>query len=315
MRKIVLFIVLLAGIEATVGQTEPQITQYMLNNSAFNPAAVGTKDMIRVSGIYRMLWIGTPNAGHTTIFQANMPITVLGQQNGIGIKFKDDAAGQFFFRAMYLQYAYKTKLGKGKIGIGADLGALNAGFNGDSIVLPNIGNYHDKSDPFLQMSSASGTTFDLGIGVWYETNRFYAGVSYLNATSPTVIWSDKNKFKMIGNAYFTGAYSFNFADPRFVLTPSVFVMTNFTVAQYDFSGVVRYKDKMWGGLDYRWTGGWGNSLGVILGIDILDGLSLGYAYDIPFSAVNSWGSHEISLKYEFGLYGNPKTKHKSVRIL
>ncbi|MCL2596918.1 MAG: PorP/SprF family type IX secretion system membrane protein [Paludibacter sp.] len=297
---------------AVVAQTEPTITQYMFHNSAFNPAAVGENEMVQLSGLHRISWVGTQNAGQTSVFQANAPFKLFGAEQGVGIKFKDDRAGLFYYQAIYLQYAFRKAVAGGTLSFGVDLGFLNAGFHGDSIVMPTIGTYHNKEgDVFLQMGSASGTIFDGGIGVFYDANKFYAGVSYLNATSPTVIWTDKNSYKIIGTAYFTGGYRYRFINPLFELTPSVLVMTNFTVVQLEISSLLSYNDKLRAGLSYRW----GNALGIILGLTILDGLSVGYAYDVPLSPISSWGSHEISAKYEFSLGKRVRAKHKSIRIL
>ncbi|MCL1868567.1 MAG: PorP/SprF family type IX secretion system membrane protein [Paludibacter sp.] len=314
MRRIVVFVaILLAGFVAVAAQTEPTITQYMLNNSAFNPAAVGENEMIQLSGLHRINWIGTEDAGQTSVFQVNAPFKLFDAKHGIGIKFKDDRAGLFFYRAAYMQYAFKKQLAGGVLSFGVDLGFLNAGFHGgDSIIMPEIGTYHNKDgDTFLQMGSASGTVFDGGIGVFYDAKKFYIGISYLNATNPKVIWTEKNSYKMLGTAYFTGGYKYKFINPIFELTPSVLLMTNFTVAQVEFSALLNYNNRIRGGLSYRW----GNALGIVLGCTILDGLSLGYAYDIPFVPINTWGSHEISAKYEFSLGGRERSKHKSIRLL
>ncbi|MDR1652180.1 MAG: PorP/SprF family type IX secretion system membrane protein [Prevotellaceae bacterium] len=314
MRKVVVFFAIFClGTDVLISQTEPTVTQYMLNNSAFNPAAAGEGEMIQLSGLHRISWIGTPNAGQTSVFQVNAPFKMMGTQHAAGIKIKDDRAGQFFYRGVWLQYAYKKPLSNGAtLSIGIDLGFLNAGFHGDSIVMPTTGTYHNKEgDTFLQMGSAAGTVFDGGAGIFYDANSFYAGISYVNATNPTVVWSSNNSYKMLGTAYVTGGYKYRFANPQLVLTPSVLVMTNFTVAQVDLSAVLNYNNRIRGGLSYRW----GNALGIVLGCTVLDGLSLGYAYDVPFSPINTWGSHEMSVKYEFAIGGKTRAKHKSIRIL
>ena len=51
---------------------------------------------------------------------------------------------------------------------------------------------------------------------------------------------------------------------------------------------------------------------------MLNGLSIGYADDLPASKIitASHGSHELFLSYEFGLsFGKKDKKYKSVRIL
>jgi type IX secretion system PorP/SprF family membrane protein len=151
----------------------------------------------------------------------------------------------------------------------------------------------------------------MGLGIWYSKPKFYAGISYLSLTNPTVEWTDKNSYQIFGTFYATGGYNFKLANPKFVITPSILVKTNFTVAMVDVSALLRYDERFWGGLAYRWT----ESIGVLLGMNIIEGLSAGYSYDIPMKGVAGWGSHEIFVRYEFALAGKNKNKHKSIRIL
>ena len=61
-----------------------------------------------------------------------------------------------------------------------------------------------------------------------------------------------------------------------------------------------------------------DAVSFLLGIKVLNGLSIGYAYDLPASKIitASHGSHELFLSYEFGLsFGKKDKKYKSVRIL
>ncbi|MDR2839839.1 MAG: PorP/SprF family type IX secretion system membrane protein [Paludibacter sp.] len=314
MKKIVLFIFLFASLTAAFSQTDPQITQYMLYPTSFNPAVVGESDMIQVSGIHRNDWIGMRNATSATIFQLSAPFKLWGKKNGIGLQFKNDQVGLFYYQVIHLQYAYKKQLAGGQLSIGMNMGALNAGFHGDSIIIPeNLGGYHQgkSADPALQMNNATGTAFDLGLGAWYSNKKFSAGISYLSLTNPTIEWTDKNTLEMFGTLYLTGAYNFRLANPKFLLSPSALLKTNFTVAQVDVSALLKYDERFWGGLAYRWT----ESIGILLGMNIVEGLSAGYSYDIPLKTLNGWGSHEFFVRYEFALAGRNKNKHKSVRLL
>ncbi|HPD28143.1 MAG TPA: type IX secretion system membrane protein PorP/SprF, partial [Paludibacteraceae bacterium] len=84
--------------------------------------------------------------------------------------------------------------------------------------------------------------------------------------------------------------------------------------QMNVNLLLDYKEKYWGGLSYRIQ----DAVSFILGIKVLNGLSIGYAYDLPASKIitASHGSHELFLSYEFGLsFGKKDKKYKSVRIL
>jgi type IX secretion system PorP/SprF family membrane protein len=58
------------------------------------------------------------------------------------------------------------------------------------------------------------------------------------------------------------------------------------------------------------------SMIALFGLNLSNGLSVGYSYDYPISDVGSQtlGSHELSLRYQF-FYGTPKSRGQSSRVL
>ena len=58
------------------------------------------------------------------------------------------------------------------------------------------------------------------------------------------------------------------------------------------------------------------SLIALFGLNLSNGLAVGYSYDYPISDVGSQtlGSHELSLRYQF-LYGSPKSRGQRSRVL
>ena len=175
----ILFSVLCIGF--AYSQFDPQLTQYMFNPSAFNPAAVGEGEMIQVIGQHREQWMGMPNGGQTTIFSINSPVKVGNKTHGVGFSFFRDKIGGFENDMGHLTYAFKQKLGEGILSVGADLGLVSLTFNGDSVKAHDVtlGDYHDlTSDPEIPQTQISATSFDINVGAFYSTPRFYAGVSY-----------------------------------------------------------------------------------------------------------------------------------------
>ena len=68
------------------------------------------------------------------------------------------------------------------------------------------------------------------------------------------------------------------------------------------------------GLGYRIAG----SVNILLGMDIIDGLQLGYTYELPANGLirESYGSHELYLAYGFNILKPKRTnRYKSVRYL
>lgn len=316
MKKVVLsLLLLLVSIGSAISQFDAQISQYMFHNSAFNPAAVGEGDMIQITGQHRIQWLGMPNGGQTTVFSINSPLKLEGINQGIGFKFLNDKVGQFTNQAAHLQYAFKKKLGSGVLSIGADLGFVSLGFNGDSVRTIPIGNYYDfTSDPEVPKNSVVGMSFDMSLGLFYSTSKLYTGISYLHLNNPTVNWGDRSKFKQTGSLFLTGGYNWVLPDTKYVVKPSTLIKTDFSSLQWDLTTRVEYDSKYWGGLTYRLQ----DAVVFLAGINIAGGLSIGYSYDLITShiASASSGSHEIILMYCFEYaFGNKNSKYKSIRIL
>jgi len=74
---------------------------------------------------------------------------------------------------------------------------------------------------------------------------------------------------------------------------------------------VKYNNKVWGGVTYRFN----DAIGILLGMTIKD-VNVGYSYDIPTSRLGSTGSHEIMVKYCFKLEREkPRSSYRNTRFL
>lgn len=76
---------------------------------------------------------------------------------------------------------------------------------------------------------------------------------------------------------------------------------------------VVYNKRFSAGLNYRIN----DAIGVLLSAEMVNGLKIGYAYDIMTSALAGYGngSHEFYLAYSLDLGKNRSKKYKSVRFL
>jgi len=298
-------------------QFDAQLSQYMFNNSAFNPAAVGVNNLIDVTGQHRINMIGMPGGGSTTVFSINSPFKTGKLNHGIGLSFLNDKVGWFSNKAFRLQYAYKTSLGDGNLSIGTEFAMVSLGFSGDSLAGSkiSIGSYHDFSgDNAIPQSGVVGTGFDVGFGIWYNLANWYAGVSFLHANSPTVEWGQNNEFTQYSNFYATGGLNWKMINPKYVLKPSLLVKSDFRSWQFDLSSRLEYDEKFWGGLTLRPF----NSFALMGGVNITGGLAVGYAFDMALNRLikTNSGSHEVFMSYSFEfLFSKQQTKQKSIRFL
>ncbi len=311
----------LLAVMTASAQFDPQMGQYMYLPTVYNPAAVGEGDLMKVAGMHRMQYVDISNAPMSTWFSFSSPFVIGKTSHGAGVRFLNDRYGLFTTQSLYAQYAYRQKLGKGYLSIGVDLGFVNVGFKGDSVNLSKMGDeYHDANDQAIPVGSKSGMKFDMGLGVYYSTPTWWVGASYSHLTQPKVDWSDgasgvEQVVTLTGTMYVAGGYHFRLKNYReWVLTPSAMVMTDFASWDVNLTLMCDYKDRYRWGLGYRIMG----SVNILLGIDIISGLQLGYSCELPTNKLllESYGSHEIYLAYGFDILKPKRTnKYKSIRYL
>ena len=311
----------LLAVMTASAQFDPQMGQYMYLQAAYNPAAVGEGDLMKVAGMHRMQYVDISNAPMSTWFSFSSPFVIGKTSHGAGVRFLNDRYGLFTTQSLYAQYAYRQKLGKGYLSVGLDLGFVNVGFKGDSVNLSEMGDdYHEANDEAIPTGSKSGMKFDMGIGAYYCTPVWWVVVSYSHLLRPQIDWSDgttgvQQIVTLAGTLYATGGYRFRLKNHKeWVLTPSAMLMSDFKSWDLNLTLMCDYKDRYRWGLGYRILG----SVNILLGIDIISGLQLGYSCELPTNKLllESYGSHEIYLAYGFDILKPKRTnKYKSIRYL
>lgn len=301
----------------TFSQFEAQISQYMLNMPTFNPASIAENGMINVSGQHRIQWVGIPGAPQTTYFTINTPLKSGGKSvNGLGIKFLNDKIGAFSNQSAHLQYAYKRKFGENMLSLGADVGFVSVSFLSDSIRNAEINSEFHKflEDQAIPSADDTGMNLDLSLGAFYSAPKYYLGVSYVHLNAPRIkLNDDRTQFNVRGVLYATGGYDLSFREPKWKLRSSGLVKSDLVSWQAELSSRLEYDQRFWGGLSYRFQ----DAAVFFAGINIMSGLTLGYAYDLPTGKHlgPSSGSHEVFLTYSFVFDFGGSNKYKSIRIL
>lgn len=308
----------LVGIGVVHSQYDPQFSQYMFNVAAYNPAAIGEGDLIQVASQLRAQWADTTQnfGGSTVVLNVNAPLKINGIRHGIGVRFMNDKVGALLTnKSGYIQYAYKRNLLGGVLSAGVDVGFVSVGFLGSKVKNPGLGDYYDfDSDDAIPKTDVSGNSFDAGLGLLYTKPSYYIGLSFSHLTSPVVSLSDKADFKVRGTTYLTGAYMYSLPETKFVLIPTGLLKYDYSTFQIDLSTRLEYDARYWGGLSYRFQ----DAVVFMAGLNIANGLSLGYSFDLPTSKIlgGSWGSHELMVSFSFAyLSAKKNTRYKSIRVM
>lgn len=301
-------------------QVDAQFTQYFEVPSYYNAAAIGTSDFIRLRGGSRLQWVGIPKAPKTFLITGDMPLKILGKRLGVGLVMQQESMGLYKNMTIGAQAAYKLKLFKGELGIGLQLGFIDESFKGSEVVLPDGDDYHQGTDEGIPTTDVHGTSFDLGLGVWYTHRYFWAGLSATHVNEPSITMSTDGtdskeyEFKAGRVVYFMAGGNIPIKNTLFEIQPSLLVKSDFTFTTGEVTARVRYNKFITAGLGYRIN----DAVSLMLGAEFKN-FYLGYSYDYATSAISkaSNGSHEIWAGYrlKLDLGEKNKHKHKSIRIM
>ncbi len=312
MKRLVYIFVLGTVSLNVLSQQDPKFSQNMFLAPFYNPGAAGSSDKICLAAAFRNQWTGLPDAPITTAFIANMPVQFLGRTHGIGISFMNDNLAfnnDFLFSA---SYAFRIELGQGSLGIGANVGlanqALSPDWNGADVITPD-------TDDAIPKNGGSVFGFDMGLGAFYTTDNLFVGISstHLNQTSFDYP-EDVAESKLIRHYYLMAGYNIQLSNPMFEIMPSLMLQSDLRSNHIYLNTNLRYNKRFWGGVSYSV----GGALTALFGIEMMNGIMIGYSYDFELSPLLKYnsGSHEVTVRYCFDLsVDKSPQKYKSIRFL
>jgi type IX secretion system PorP/SprF family membrane protein len=314
MKKLnIAFLFLVLVLQPVLSQQDPLSSQYMFNTLTFNPGVAGTSGMICATALNRQQWVGFKGAPATTLFNISAPLSLFGVKSGVGLLVESDNIGFDKDINLSASYSYLMDLGMGKLGIGVSLGMLNTTLT-PTWVIPS-GDEHTPAsgDPLIPENKESYVALDAGLGLYYKTDKYYASLSVTHINEPKIKFTKGTPY-VSRHYYLTGGYTLQLPNPSLELIPSLFAFSDGKVVQFTATSLVRYNKKVWGGVSYRA----GDALIGIIGLELFNGIRLGYSYDFTISDIgkSSGGSHEFMINYCFDLnLGKSPMKYKSIRFL
>jgi type IX secretion system PorP/SprF family membrane protein len=314
MKKIFCFLFLyIIAILAANAQQDPQFTFNKMTQLAVNPGYAGNDGVVNGLILNRYQWVGIEGAPKTLLFSVGGGTEIFGVPSGVGLNILSDELGFQKNISVSIDYAYRKKISWGNLGIGASLGFYNMAINGEWIT-PEGGNWTPyESDPGVPEGDVSQMALDLGMGIYLSSTDYYVGASVTHLNQPSLVFGEQARTYLARHYYLSAGYNISLADPLFEIQPSVLFKTDLVSYQADMTIDLVYKKRYSAGLNYRIN----DAVGVLLGFEMVNGLRIGYAYDIMTSALARYGdgSQEIYLGYSFDFGKNRRKKYKSVRFL
>ncbi len=278
-------------------QQDAQYTQYMYNTVSVNPGYAGSRGHMSIAVLHRSQWVGLDGAPKTQTLNLHTPIGYRGA--GLGVSVVNDQIGPTSETYFDLDLSYTIQTSKDarlSFGLKASAHLLDIQFSELNQDLSNPGG----PDPTLQQDIQNRFSPNIGGGVYYHTERFYAGLSVPRILETTHFdESSLSTAQEQMNFYFITGYVFDMnAFWKFKPTLLTKVVSGAPL-QLDVSANFMYNDKFIMGAAYRWDA----AFSAMAGFQISPSFLIGLAYDREITelgqAVFNDGSFEIILRYDF----------------
>ena len=291
-------------------QFDTHFTHYWALQGYYNPAVAGLSGRLNIYGTYAMQMAGYTNAPSTMLIGADMVIPTEKKNQAVSANLYNESIGLFTNQRLFAGYAYRFDLLGGRMSMGVSAGSLEQKFDGSKVEA------EESADAAFPTSQIDGMGLDLTAGIHYTHRLFYAGLSMMHLTAPTIELGETHEIKVDPTYYFSGGCNIQLRNPLLSIQPSLQLMTDLLAWRADLTirGTYTYDEKRYyAGLTYSPM----TSVAILLGGEI-NSVSFGYAYELFTTGVGLiHGSHDLYVGYvmDLELFKRGRNKHKSIRIL
>lgn len=293
-----LILLILLGTFSTNAQQDPQYTQYMYNTEVVNPAYAGSREALSFGLLLRTQWVSLEGAPKSGTFTVNSPFGALDNM-GLGLSIVHDQLGPATESNINVDYSYTintSDVAELSFGLKAGLDILDVDFN-------KLNLNPDTPDPRFQNNIDNKLQPQIGAGVYFNTEKFYAGVSVPNFLTTKHFDSSSLSDTQVSTIaaerlhyYGIAGYVFDLSDNLKFKPATLIKVVSGSPLQWDASANFLINEKFTIGAAYRWSA----ALSAMLGFQASDEIFIGFGYDYQSTDIEEFsdGSYELMLRYE-----------------
>ncbi|GAA4306439.1 type IX secretion system membrane protein PorP/SprF [Nibribacter koreensis] len=296
MKKILLPLLFFWAYTASAQQSAYH-TQYIFNGLAINPAYAGSKGIINVNGLFRSQWTGVEGSPKT------QTLAVDGAYNetvGLGLQLMNDEIGAQGQKSIMASASVGIKVGeRSRLAFGLAAGIAQHYVDGTKLRMMD-----NDLDVAVPNTKETKMLPDAKAGLFYNTERFYAGVSASNLipTSKDFAFSPNRHY------FVTSGYVFDIS--RMIkFKPSFLVKEDFkSPTNIDLNAFFLFGDRLWLGGTYRRSmqllsskngeeapTSTENAWAYMAEIYVTPKIKVGYANDMSMNSFKGHATHEFSV--------------------
>ncbi len=289
-------------------QQDPQFSQYMYNQSFFNPAAVGYEGMTRFQLIHRQQYLGYQSsfsddggAPTTQLFTFQLPLP--GIKSAVGLNVLNDQAGPQRNQEVQLAYAYRIPLGGERtLAFGAQGGLLIRTIDFDKL------RARDPDDPLIGTGKVNESNPDLAVGAHYSTPTYYVGASMIHLNRARYAFGQEGAINAAQQTFFVnGGYRY-YVNEEVEINPSAIFKSDINTFSIEASLLAMWRNFVWVGAGWRQ----GDGIPVFAGVN-WNRFRIGASYDIILGGVSAKSPGSYSILLSYGLPAPKPNKRIPVR--
>ena len=304
MRKILTVVALLMCSILTKAQQEAHYTQFMYNNMLNNPGFAGSRRVTSLSATYRNQWMGYEGNPKSYLLSFDAPINSGRLGTGVILANQSEGVTRRQFGNLVFSYA-AVKTEKATFRIGLNMSVRQYQFN---LQDPNV-YIQERQDASLTQDNPKLTNANVGVGMYFDTENFYAGISVPNLNKNAIVIGANPATELLGreyrHVYVIAGGLFPLGSENLVFKPSVMYKY---VANAPFSidanASVMVQKRFTAGVSYRIgeSSSFGDSVDFLGFVQANDKLGIGFSYDHTLSEIKNYsnGTIEIVMRYDFG---------------
>jgi type IX secretion system PorP/SprF family membrane protein len=296
MKKLIIILALISG-SAAMAQQDALFSQYMFNKLIMNAGYTGSREVMSADLTDRYQWVGFEGAPKTLTLSVHTPLR--NEHIGVGFYLYRDELGPTVDQGFMASYAYRVSLPKGKLSFGIQAGIKYYNIDWEKIQTEN-------PDYMFQGTQENKITPDANFGIYYYTNRMYAGLSskqLLQNEYGVVKIDGKTAYSKLVRHFYGMAGIIIPVSDNVLFRPSTLIKyVKNAPLQADLSASFLINKLFWVGMTYRTE----SALVFMTEFNVGKNLRIGYSYDVYLNQLVHYnqGSHEIRLGFDFDLFKN-----------
>lgn len=322
MRKHILLIAIGMGMALQgMSQQIPQYSQYTRNAVVFNPGITGIENYTDVNLGFRKQWMNFPDAPQTyymgahgrlskkDVIQGLPPYSLriskpelydklaidslnrVPSRHAIGGFFRGDKYGPFKDYTGMFSYAYHLPVSSSlTLSMGASAGVSHSSIDPTELTVINP---EDVTYNTFLYRDGSHTYGNLSLGTVLYSDKLMVGYSANQVLQNNALNEITKTGKLNVHHFLNLGYRMDLNDDLELYPSAMVKFMSPAPLMVDAGAKVRFREKIWAGVAYRYK----ESMIGTLGLSLSDQFNLSYSYDASIWGIGKYnsGSHEINL--------------------